>query len=322
MAAAEPRRHRFASYNETMHRLRRCAPVALALLLAFTCSSCSLGRLLTHPRVFSSKGKPLPPGTARPLPLVATGVELNSRIVNLYNAINSFQAKVQMTPSVGSVYQGKISDSIVDVESYVLFRKPDQMRIIGKVPVAGTQMFDMVSNGTDFMVSVTARNLFITGSNSAPATSKNTLENLRPEAFFAAMLIRPADAKSEKLLLEDDTDEDHQLYKLHFIQEGTDGQLILTRAVWFDREDLSIVRQKEFSLKGEILSDSRYAKWQTYDGVRFPSHIDISRPLDNYGVTMDILDMKMNLNLTDDKFVLTQPEGSTLRRIGEAAPPK
>jgi hypothetical protein len=31
---------------------------------------------------------------------------------------------------------------------------------------------------------------------------------------------------------------------------------------------------------------------------------------------MDVLDMKMNINLTDDKFLLTRPEGSQLQVIG------
>src|SRR5580698_9086100 len=112
-----------------MHRLRRCAPAALALLLSFTASSCSsLTHLLTRARPFKRAGKVVPRGTAPPPEMKATLEDLNSRITNLYNAINSFQAKIQMTPSVGSVYKGKINESIVDVRSFVLFRKPDSIR--------------------------------------------------------------------------------------------------------------------------------------------------------------------------------------------------
>ncbi len=38
-----------------------------------------------------------------------------------------------MTPSVGSVYTGHITE-ITDVHAYVLFRKPADIRIIGQVP--------------------------------------------------------------------------------------------------------------------------------------------------------------------------------------------
>src|ERR1700722_16251267 len=51
LRAVEPWGPSSASYNETMHRLRRCAPVALALLLGITSSSCSLAHLLSRPRI-------------------------------------------------------------------------------------------------------------------------------------------------------------------------------------------------------------------------------------------------------------------------------
>jgi outer membrane lipoprotein-sorting protein len=320
----EPRRA--ASYNETMHRLRRRAPVALALLLSFTLSSCSvLHKLLTRPRVFTRGGKVVPPGTPPPPELSATLDELNSRIVNLYNAINSFQATVQMTPSVGSVYKGKISESIVDVRSFVLFRKPDYIRIIGQAPVLRTNVFDMVSNGTDFRLYVVDKNLFFEGSDKEPvAISQNALENLRPEAFLSAMLIRPPDPATEKPFLEDDTDEENALYEVHFVHVAPDGRVLPSRSIWFDRLDLSIARQRVFNEKGEIVSDTRYMKWTPYNNVMFPAHIDLNRPIDGYGVTMDILEMQMNKELTDDKFVLTQPEGTTIRRIGapQSSPPQ
>lgn len=273
--------------------------------------------LLTRPRVFTRKGKVVPPGTPPPPELSATREELNSRITNLYHAINSFQATVQMTPSVGSVYKGKINESIVEVRSFVLFRKSDTIRIQGQAPVVFTKVFDMVSNGTDFKLYLTSKNLFFEGSAKEPATpSTNALENLRPDAFLSAMLIRPLDPATENSILEDDTDEDTALYKLHFLRTGRDGKPLLARSVWFDRLDLSIVRQKAFNEKGEIVSDTRYTKWQPYNAVMFPSHIDLNRYVDGYGVTMDILEMQMNKALTDEQFVLNQPEGSTLRIIG------
>jgi len=129
------------------------------------------------------------------------------------------------------------------------------------------------------------------------------------------MLIRPADRPIETPSLEDATDEDNALYILHFIKRAgrhASGR----RNVWFDRLDLSIVRQKVLDDSGEIISDTRYSKWTNFNGVMFPAHIDINRPKDGYGVVMDVLDMKMNLPLTDDKFVLNQPEGTKLQAIG------
>ena len=59
-------------------------------------------------------------------------------------------------------------------------------------------------------------------------------------------------------------------------------------------------------------------KWQQYNGVLFPAHIDINRPKDAYGVVMDVMDMKMNKAMTDDQFVLKKPEGAQLQVVGAA----
>jgi|SRR5665213_2901875 len=296
---------------------RRHVPVALILILGLTSTSC----LFTRTRDIFRHGKKVIPGQA-PQILSATRDGLNARIANLYNAISSFQTTVEMAPSVGSVYSSHITD-IKDVHAFILFRKPADIRIIGQLPVVRTEAFDMVSNGDrfEFFLSSTLRrssgkDLFIEGANDAPATSKNKLENLRPGAFLSSMLIRPADPATETPVLEDQTDEDNALYILHFITKAPDGHLMIARNVWFDRLDLSIVRQKVLDVSGSIVSDTRYRNWQTYNGVRFPANIDINRPEDGYGLALAVVDMKMNINLTDDKFVLKQPAGAQVEIIG------
>jgi hypothetical protein len=263
-------------------------------------------------RIILRHGKPVS-GVA-PVLRSATRDELNARIGNLYNAISSFQATVDMAPSLGSVYKGEITD-VKDVRGYVLFRKPDEIRIIGLLPVMRTRAFDMVSDGSNFKVLLTSRNLFVEGVNSAPATSKHKFENLRPEAFLSSMLIRPADPDKEHPALLDFTDEDNALYILQFIQVAPDGTFFIGRNVWFDRLDLSIVRQMVYDPSSNIISDTRYSKWTPYNGVMFPGHIDINRPQDGYGVVMNLIEMQMNLELTDEKFILTQPEGTKLQTI-------
>lgn len=292
-----------------MPKTRRHVPVALALILGLATSSC-----LYTKRVILRHGKKVTAATA-PTLMTATRDELNARIANLYNAINSFQATVDLTPSIGSVYTGSITE-IKDVRAHVLFRKPAEIFILGQYPVLRTTAFEMVSNGTDFKVYLPAKNLFVEGSNSAPANSKNKLENLRPEAFLSSMLIRPADAAIESPALVDATDEDNALYILYFIKKGPAGELNIARGVWFDRIDLSIVRQTVYDGTGALVSDTRYSKWQPYSGVMFPAHIDINRPKDGYGLVLDVVDMQMNLNLPDDRFVLNQPPDSQLQVIG------
>jgi outer membrane lipoprotein-sorting protein len=292
-----------------MRKLRRHAPVAIALILASLSGSCGL--FVRNRPILRGKKAANPTQTL----MVATRDELNDRIARLYNAIDSFQATVDMTPSVGSVYKGQITE-YKDVRAFVLFRKPADIRIIGQAPVIRTKVFDMVSNGADFRFFLVQSNLFVQGANNAPPTSKSAIENLRPDAFLSSMLIRPADPKTETIVLEDATDEEDSNYILYFMRKDAEGRPVFGRTVWFSRIDLSIVRQKVLDDMANILSDTRYAKWQPFNNISFPSHIDLNRPKDGYGVVMDIVQVQMNKELPNDQFVLTQPEGSKLQVIG------
>lgn len=272
-------------------------------------ASLSLSSCLVRRRLVTRQGK----HDTRPL-RSASQDELLANIRARYDAVRSFSATLDMTPSLGSVYKGEITE-FAGVRGFVLFRKPDEMRIIGLDPVIHTRAFDMVSMGQDFKVLLPSKNRFIEGRNDAPAVSKNKLENLRPIAFLQAMLIHPPDPATEVAVLEDDTDEEHALYILLILNKQND-RLVVARAITFDRLTLEIVRQKIFDAAAVTISDTRYSGWQMFDGISFPSSIDINRPQDGYGVVMTVTKMQMNLDLAADKFELARPEGTQLQVIG------
>ncbi|MDE3194946.1 MAG: hypothetical protein KGN84_01275, partial [Acidobacteriota bacterium] len=162
-----------------------------------------------------------------------------------------------------------------------------------------------------------SKNVFYEGANDAPRTSKNQYENLRPSVFLNSMLVRPPE-NGEIPALTDFTDSENAFYVLQLVRRLETGGIQVSRQIWFDRIDLTISRQMVFNEKGSIVSDTRYNKWLAYNGVQFPSHIDISRPIDSFGAVLDIDQMQMNKALTDDRFVLKQPEGSRLQLVGGA----
>ncbi len=135
--------------------------------------------------------------------------------------------------------------------------------------------------------------------------------------------MRPVDG-TDKVLLENFTDEDNAFYVLHLVHENGGGQLQLSRTIWFSRLDLLMARQLIFDDAGNILTDARYSQWKAYDNVSFPKHIEINRPRDEYAVVIDVVKMDINNGVSDDKFVLEQPEGTTLQILGQppAAPAK
>lgn len=250
--------------------------------------------------------------------MMASKDELVARIETWNKQIQSFVATVDMTPSTGSVYKGQITD-YKDIRGYIIFRRPQDIRIIGQYPVVRATAFEMTSDGKEFKIYIPSKNRFVVGENQAPTASANKLENLRPQIFLQSMLIRPVDPATEKSALMDDTDEDHATSILLVLGTDNAGNPLLLRSVWFDRADLSIIRQETYAANGNILSDTRYGNWTDYAGVRFPSKIDINRPTDEFGVGLSIVKMEMNKSVTDQMFVLAQPPGSTLQVIGSPA---
>jgi outer membrane lipoprotein-sorting protein len=164
---------------------------------------------------------------------------------------------------------------------------------------------------------VPSRNRFLIGSSEVRQLSPNKLENLRPQHFIDALLVRPVDTAHEKVLIENFTDEDNAFYVLHVVHENGNGQLILSRTIWFGRDNLMLARQLIFDADGNILTDARYSDWKAFDNVPFPKHMEINRPRDEYAVVIDIVKMDINKGVTDDKFVMEQPEGTVRQVLGE-----
>jgi outer membrane lipoprotein-sorting protein len=255
-----------------------------------------------------------PQGQKVPKPLLsASKEELIQRLHQIYDPIQSFTIKTDMSPSIGSLFGGQVTD-YPTVTGYILFLRPDNIRVIGLDPVIHSTGFDMVSTGNEFRVSIPVKSQFIEGRNDAPAASNNKLENLRPTAFLHALLIRPPDP-GDITFAEDDTNETRATYILMMIGHDSDHYFPL-RNVYFDRYTLQINRQKTFDKNGEILSETRYSNWQVHNGIAFPATIDIQRPKDGYEVVLDIKDIKFNAgDITPAKFVLNQPPGSHLKQL-------
>ena len=280
-------------------------PAMLCLAMLCLAMLSSTGCLVRR-RTVAPPGPP-PKGPA----LVATKDELIARIRRFSELFQSFNMKADMSPSVGSVNGGELTD-YATIRADILFRKPRDIRVLGLDPVVhSTTIFDMVSTGKNFRVSIPSRNNFIEGNDDAPPGSKNKLENLRPGAFLSALVLAPPEA-ADLTVLEDDTDPGKALYVV-LILEQTQGQLRLLRSVSFNRYTLEIIRQRTFDAAGAILGDIQYSDWKPYGGISYPSSITIRRPQDGYEVAIAVVELNFNTpGVTSEKFVLEQPAGTHL----------
>ena len=285
--------------------------LCLLVLMLASAPSCLVRR-----RIITRKG-----GQPVQTLLTADKETLIKKIAEQYAAIQTINATVDMAPALGTANKGKITE-YKDVRAYILFRKPSFIRIIGLYPVVRNKAFDMVSDGSQFSLYLPSKSRFIKGPNQIEKPSANKLENLRPQHFLEALLVRPIDTAGEQTLIENFTDEDNAVYKLSVIV-STSGQPVLERELWFERLKLQLVRELIFDESGDILTDARYGDWQLYDSIPFPKHIEIERPKDEYGVVITVVKMEINQPITDEQFKLEQPEGTQLHIVGaEPEPPK
>ncbi len=287
------------------------AKLTLLLCLPLLFVSCLVRRRMAGPPGAPSNG---------PL-LTATKDDLIARVHSISDPLQSFLMRMNISPSVGSLYEGEIKD-YATLGGYILFQKPDTMRIVGLDPVMHMTIFDMVSSGDEFRVYIPSKNQFIEGRNSVAGDRNNQLttppnskiERLRPAAFLTSLLINPPDPATDVTLLEEDTTAGQATYILLLLRR--DPYLRLTRSLYFDRHDLQIVRQKIFDISGSVVSDTMYSDWRRYAGIAFASTIDIQRPQDNYEVQLTVKSMTMNsTDVTPEKFILKQPQGSELKHL-------
>jgi hypothetical protein len=69
-------------------------------------------------------------------------------------------------------------------------------------------------------------------------------------------------------------------------------------------------RQYIYDEQGNLATDARYANYKDYDGVSFPSRIEIYRPQEEYDITLNMLKVEINKPLKDDQFTLQEPPGA------------
>jgi hypothetical protein len=93
----------------------------------------------------------------------------------------------------------------------------------------------------------------------------------------------------------------------------------LSRKIVFGRTDLLPHRQLIYDEEGNLSTQSRYEGYKDYDGVSFPSQIEIWRPQEEYDITLTMVKLELNKPLPDDKFMLEQPPGAEVVHLGAPA---
>ncbi|MGB9233394.1 MAG: hypothetical protein WCC04_03210 [Terriglobales bacterium] len=258
-------------------------------------------------------------------------------LIDLVNAqagrILSMQATLDIDASAGDPKSGRITD-YKEIRGYVLARKPDMLRLKGLLPVVRTTAFDMVSDGTEFKLWIPPKNKFVTGpDNEASYQPDKRMENMRPQYVYNALLLQPMGPgcpapSCEIPVLENGYEivldsKKHRVeqpdYELMVIRCEPQG-CHLSRRIEFSRTDLLPHRLRIYDLQGNVVTDARYVAYKDFNGISFPTTIEIERPRENYDITLNILKLDLNLQLSDDQFALEQPAGAEIVHLSATRP--
>jgi hypothetical protein len=255
----------------------------------------------------------------------ATQADLVNYINDQAAKIQSMQATVDIDTSVGGESKGKVTD-YKQIRGYVLARKPAMLRMIGLMPIVRNRAFDMVSNGANFKLWIPPKNRFVEGRNdTATTTPSQSLENMRPQSIYEALLIPAVDPKNELAVRQSDYEQvlDNKRrpvlqpdYEVIVVRKQ-DQNAFLARKIVFSRHDLLPHRQLIYDQNGNLQTETLYEGYKDYDGIKFPTQIEIKRPQEEYDITLTIIKLDLNQPLADEKFTLEQPPGADVVNLNQ-----
>jgi outer membrane lipoprotein-sorting protein len=272
---------------------------------------------LTHTRIV--------PRTHLAEMVIGTSLDQLVKQVNTqYDAIHTFKATVEIAATTGGSLQGHVTE-YPRFSGYIFMRKPEDLRVILLVPVLRNQAMDMVSDGKSWKLWIPPRNRAMDGTSQVTEPSKNGFENLRPAVFFNSLFIRGLgpdeiasltsdirvvpDPKKKKDLIEEP---DYQLQ----ILSQPEGQTVHTqRVIHISRIDLEPFQQDIYDADGKIATQAVYSNYQKYGDISFPSKIVITRPLDQYSLTVTITKLALNQPMENDQFDLKIPDNVPIEHM-------
>ena len=283
--------------------------IVIALLL-FVEAGC-----ISTKRVVPAELRPLPARTVSREDLLS-GLEERSR------QIRTLQATVALDASGGAMTTGVLTE-YRQTKGFVLVERPSHIRLKAQAPLALATVFDMVSDGLQYRVSVPIKNKFIIGSANTPGKEKNPILNLRPQHIVNALFvdIAPYTTNTQvRSILEEATEGRRSYYVFSFINIAERAAQLIEK-LWIDRFDLQVIRKQIFGKDGKVDTDVEYSAYQRHGDIAFPSVVFIQRPTDDYALKMTFLKTSVNEKLPADAFNLERPQGAELVQQAESSGP-
>lgn len=254
----------------------------------------------------------------------ATLDQLLRQVETRFNQIQSLNATVEIVASEGGSRQGQIKE-YPSFNGYIFLRKPEDLRVLMRVPYLGSVGLDMVSDGKTWKLWSPPKHLALTGTSEVADSSQHGLESLRPKIIFDSLLMRGLGPDQIVVLTQDsriipDPKDKKQLveepdYELSILEQPHGNTARTVRVIHIGRSTLLPYQQDIYGPDGTIETRALYSNYQYFGEIPFPMKIEIRRPQQQYGLTITITKLAVNQKLEDDQFELKFPEGVTVKTM-------
>jgi outer membrane lipoprotein-sorting protein len=266
--------------------------------------------------------KPMAPAVVQTLTPDQLVAKLNER----WATFDTMTAKVEMLSSVLKTKEGVAKD-YTRVGGIIVMHKPAMLRVLGRAPVIGIELFDMASDGKTFTLYIPSKNIAVRGPATLNKISPNELENQRPEFFLDSLVVHGLDPDEFYSVTSDsETMEDTSKKHLYFVPEYI---LSITRhipgshrdkpvrVITFHREDLLPYEQDLYDDEGNLATHVTYQDYKDFGSGLYPSTITIKLPLEDKQIVMLVEKESESVPtpLPADEFELTVPAGVEIKNL-------
>jgi outer membrane lipoprotein-sorting protein len=204
----------------------------------------------------------------------------------------------------------------------IVMQKPKMLRVLGRY--FGVTAFDMASDGNHFTLVIPSKNLAIKGSNTSTDKSATEWENLRPDFFFDAIVVRGLDTDDEYMVSSDtetvaDAANKHLYaepeYTLTVVRRKTGREIQPVRTVTFHRDDMLPYDQYIYDNDGALATQIFYSNYTTYSAGKYPSKVIIKRPREGIELDLAVEQVHEPTDLPAGEFDVEIPKDATLRTL-------
>jgi hypothetical protein len=282
------------------------------------------------------------------VPVLLTPIE-DATLEQLIEKINQFDSIRTLTARVDLQFQSDkeaemgLSRRYRTAEGLLVMARPENIRLQIQIPIVKTKIAEMASDGTRFQVVVYPEEYrtFLQGRNDQAYIEKQAalardprgrkagpFARIRPQHFTRAIMIDGVDLSvaettvflEENRQVEDDPRPNapkrgriiRSYYVVSVLSADSNNHAQLRRRYWFDRtEKLMLVREQVYEGQGRLVQDTSYGGFirDPQFGGFLPTRIQISRPYDNYSVTVTVSPgtIKLNGEVPSQAFILQKP---------------